>query len=268
MKSIRSFILSYCCLLVISFGVQAKQWRGIVPLRSTKRDVERLLGKPQRADDKLVHYELINETVDFWFIADYAAPGKSRYFSPDTIRLIEVYPKEKLVPADLGLDQEKLVFVRPSNPANMGYQGYVDEDNGFIVKTRNGAIEVALYFGDRKDGGRCPSCTIDPHALANEPICILCPAVLVASPDQIEMGESLNFTVAVTTGSPPPNLTFTWTADAGKIVGGQGTPAIVVDTRNVTGSSITATVEVGGVDPVVCNRTASSTTQITKRPQN
>jgi hypothetical protein len=266
MKSICSLILSCCCLLVISFGVHAKPWRGIVPLRSTKRDVERLLGKSQRADDKLVHYDLVNETVDFLLIADDAIPGKSRYLSPDTIKSIQVYPREKLVPADLGLAQEKLAFVKPSNPANMGYQGYVDDEAGLIIKTRNGVIEIALYFGDAKDRTRCPSCTIDPHALANEPICMLCPTVVVASPDQIQMGERIDFTVAVTTGSPPPKLTFNWTTDAGKIVGGQGTPAIVVDATGVAGSSITATVEVGGIDPV-CNQTASSTTQITKRPQ-
>ena len=42
----------YCAKLV-----QAKEWRGIVPLKSTRADVERLLGKP----NGLGRYEFDNE---------------------------------------------------------------------------------------------------------------------------------------------------------------------------------------------------------------
>jgi hypothetical protein len=267
MRLISKVALSCFCLLLVPLATRAEPWRGIVPLRSTKRDVERLLGKPLRADDKLMRYELVNETVDFSLIGDAATTGESSHLSPDTIKSIQVYPKQKLLFADLGLAQEKIGFVRPSNPANIGYEGYVDGDGGLIVKALHGAIEVVLYFGNAKDRARCPSCTIDPHALANEPICVLCPTVMVTSPDEIQAGQNATFTVSVTTGSPPPKLTFNWTIDAGKIVEGQGTSAIVVDIKNVAGRSITATVEVSGIDPV-CNRTASSSTQITKRPQN
>lgn len=44
--------LIICCLLVLTFGISAsaKSWRGIVPLRSTRADVEKILGKPAGSD--------------------------------------------------------------------------------------------------------------------------------------------------------------------------------------------------------------------------
>lgn len=35
-----------CVLMIVGQNVTAKSWRGIVPLKSTRADVERLLGKP------------------------------------------------------------------------------------------------------------------------------------------------------------------------------------------------------------------------------
>jgi len=53
---------------------------------------------------------------------------------------------------------------------------------------------------------------------------------------------------------------------AGSISSGQGTSTITVDTTGLGGQSVTATVELGGLDPS-CSRTASCTTQIGKPPE-
>ena len=45
MKIIR-FIILTALFLVLQTNLQAKEWRGITPLKSTRADVERLLGKP------------------------------------------------------------------------------------------------------------------------------------------------------------------------------------------------------------------------------
>src|SRR6185503_8202733 len=62
-------------------------------------------------------------------------------------------------------------------------------------------------------------------------------------------------------GTPTVSETYNWTVSAGQITSGQGTSSITVDTKGAGGNSITATVEVGGVDPS-CNRTASCTVQV------
>ena len=41
----------------------AKEWRGIVPLQSTRQDVTRLLGNPSDANSIRANYSLENEDV-------------------------------------------------------------------------------------------------------------------------------------------------------------------------------------------------------------
>jgi hypothetical protein len=50
-------------LLFLVSAVGAKEWRGITPLKSTKNDVERLLGKP----NQLGRYEIQNERVSITY---------------------------------------------------------------------------------------------------------------------------------------------------------------------------------------------------------
>src|SRR5258705_8817221 len=60
------------------------------------------------------------------------------------------------------------------------------------------------------------------------------------------------------------NVTYNWSVSAGTISGGQGTSSITVDTAGLGGQTVTATVELGGLDPS-CARTASCSTQV--RPE-
>lgn len=55
--------LIVACLLLLTFGLTAaaKSWRGIVPLRSTRADVEKILGKPTASNHV---YKIGAGTVD------------------------------------------------------------------------------------------------------------------------------------------------------------------------------------------------------------
>ena len=57
------------------------------------------------------------------------------------------------------------------------------------------------------------------------------------------------------------NVTYNWSVSAGTITSGQGTSSITVDTDGLGGQTVTATVELGGLDPS-CARTGSCTTGI------
>jgi hypothetical protein len=57
-------------------------------------------------------------------------------------------------------------------------------------------------------------------------------------------------------------VTYNWSVSAGTITSGQGTPTITVDTANLAGQSITATLSVGGADPACSGTTASCTTAV------
>jgi hypothetical protein len=87
-----------------------------------------------------------------------------------------------------------------------------------------------------------------------------CPNVAVSCTDTVDQGQPITFTASLT-GEGGGSVTYNWSVSAGTISSGQGTSSITVDTTGVGGQNVTATVEVGGLDPA-CGRTASCTTSV------
>jgi hypothetical protein len=85
-----------------------------------------------------------------------------------------------------------------------------------------------------------------------------CPTVSVSCPSDVDQGSPITYTASV---SGDMSVTYNWSVSAGTISGGQGTSSITVDTTGLGGQTVTATVELGGLDPS-CSRTASCSTSI------
>jgi hypothetical protein len=94
---------------------------------------------------------------------------------------------------------------------------------------------------------------------------LVCPTVRVDCGGEVEQGTPATFTAQVGMGTPPVSPTYNWTVSAGTITSGQGTSSITVNTDNLAGQTVTATVELGGLDPS-CGRTASCSTPIRGLP--
>jgi hypothetical protein len=266
MRLLRIIALAGGLLLVTPIATQAESWRGIVPLRSTKTDVERLLGKPSEATDTILTYRSVNETAFVHLITTDAGNLDVKVFPSGTVEHIQVFPRQMLSLSALGLDEKRIVFVKGTRPEHSGFQGYVDDDAGLIVKTNGTQVEIVFYFANSKDRAACSTCSISLQKLADVPTCVLCPSVMVTCQNDTDAFGRAMFTVSVSVGYPAPKLTFDWTVDAGIIVAGQGTDTITVNARQVKGLSTTATVIVGGMDAYpACTNTASCTTQIVKR---
>jgi hypothetical protein len=258
--------LTWSLSLLLLFAIQgdAKSWRGIEPLRSTRSDVERLLGKPSETTDKSLTYRFPSETVFVSLITTKAEYVSLTNLPRGTVKDIQVIPKDPVRVADLGLDENRIVFIKGSRPEYLGFQGYIDLDAGLIVQTSGPNVERIFYFGNAKDRASCPNCSIEPQALADVPICVLCPTVSLTCPDQVEAGTPAMFTSNVAMGYPAPRLSYSWTITAGTIIEGRETESIKVDTKNLAGKTLNATVDVGGIDPA-CARTASCAVQIIPR---
>ena len=83
----------------------------------------------------------------------------------------------------------------------------------------------------------CPDCLRD----------IECPTLGVLGPNGPKSaGEEMIFTANLTGGA---QVTYTWKVSSGTILSGQGTASITVDTTGLAGQTVTATVEIGGLDP-------------------
>jgi hypothetical protein len=86
-----------------------------------------------------------------------------------------------------------------------------------------------------------------------------CPTVSVSCPTSVDLGSAITFSSSLSSSA---NVTYNWSVSAGTISSGQGTSSITVDTAGLGGQTVTATVEVGGLDPA-CSRTASCSTSVT-----
>ena len=83
----------------------------------------------------------------------------------------------------------------------------------------------------------------------------LCPNVTISCPDSVIADQPITFTANVAGGAGQTNPTYNWTTTAGRIIDGQGTRSITVDTAGLAGQSIAATLNVraNGLDcPASC----------------
>jgi len=75
---------------------------------------------------------------------------------------------------------------------------------------------------------------------------IICPNVTMSCPDAASENAPVTFTATISGGSGGVRPTYNWTVSAGRIISGQGTRSITVDTAGLAGQTIRADLEVGG----------------------
>ena len=123
----------------------------------------------------------------------------------------------------------------------------VDDGCGICGKTQTQTVTIR----------ECPDCVRECN----------CPSLSVTGPAGItQPGETMTFTANVS-GGTQDNITFNWTVSAGTIESGQGTPTITVRTTpDLAGGNVTATVNLGGLDPnCPCTTTAQETAPVAER---
>ena len=118
----------------------------------------------------------------------------------------------------------------------------VDDGCGVCGKTDTRTIKVQ----------ECPDCVVINNCS--------CPTLTVSGPAGVtNPGDAMTFTA-----SSGGDVTYNWSVSAGTIESGQGTPSITVrTTKDMGGSNVTATVNIGGTDPAcACKTTASETAPV------
>jgi hypothetical protein len=148
-------------LVVAGAVVTAKPWRGIVPLKSTRVDVERLLGSPKQSSEFDSYYSLPNEIVVVHFQATACDElGFEWNVPPDTVIEIGVIPKgqhrrEEYLPSDA-----------KSDDGGAGFVYYSDAAAGFTVETYKDLVTLLEYSPEAaQENLRCPrkqTCCIHP----------------------------------------------------------------------------------------------------------
>ena len=133
---------------------KGNEWRGIVPLHSTRADVEKLLGpaKPSKQTE-MSDYETENEEVTVLYAS--GPPCSNNGFRMwkvphDTVVGIIIHPKKELLLANLNLDdrQYKKTDSQGHGPP---YFYYTNEQEGHQYEVTQGRIMSIVYTGTAKD---------------------------------------------------------------------------------------------------------------------
>ena len=200
MKLIVLLLLCACGLLSTA-SLQPAGWRGIVPLHSTRADVERIIGEPNFKYDL---YDFENERVSIMYSGDPCTEGlRGSYNVPrDTVISIDVSPKRMMTLSGLGVDLAK--YKKTRDPAIEVHSFYRNEEEGITIGTFEGDGEdkgkvLRIYYGPAaKDIHlRCHTATTKQAAKADDsraeqinggPIGDPCPQVSIIGPKDAACG--------------------------------------------------------------------------------
>lgn len=152
MTSIKLLLLCVSVMLPIAAQSQAKGWRGIMPLHSTRADVERLIGKPNFKYDL---YDFENERVFILYSSKPCTEGLQGSWNVprDTVIQVSVAPKEKLRLSDLQIDFSK--YERVEDPLTKIHIYYTNKEEG---------IRYVVFEGGGEDDGKILNTYYEPAA--------------------------------------------------------------------------------------------------------
>lgn len=141
-------IVAAFSLTILVVDAQAKGWRGIVPLKSTRADVERLLGKP----NVLGRYQFEEERAYILYSAgECGNPDKCECLVPnDTVLRIAVTLEYGVKLSKLNIDKKKYA----KKQAPYGQQStYSDLDEGIVyaVDESDETVTAIDYWPSTKD---------------------------------------------------------------------------------------------------------------------
>ena len=116
-------------------------WRGIIPLHSTRADVERLLG-PATDGCKCAYY-LDDVNVSFVYSSFNCKSGGAWDVPPYTVLRIVVYPKNHPRFSDLDVDKTKFTEKNEGHIENI--VSYVNDVDGLIIEV-NREMDMVMGF--------------------------------------------------------------------------------------------------------------------------
>ena len=136
-------------MFVLADVSQAKEWRGIAPLKSTRADVEKLLGRSTH-DGYGISYPVGDEVATF----EYSSGGcsdKGRVYDvpPYTVLRIRVSSGHKPRFSDLEIDLRKFRKVEDSELPDVLY--YINDEEGVAYEVQGGLVMTTEYWPTAKD---------------------------------------------------------------------------------------------------------------------
>lgn len=144
MKTGRIIFLYSCLTLALAGVVDAQEWRQIVPLKSTRADVERLLGPGERSNG--VVYELKDGNLSIEYSTGPCSTIKRGGWNvPEGVVIsFRFSPKVKQRISDLKPDRKRFKKVKDQHVGVIYY--YINDKEGIMYEVQQGEVGYVEYY--------------------------------------------------------------------------------------------------------------------------
>lgn len=153
MRIVSAITVALLLLTPSTSATDTKGWRGIVPLRSTRADVEALLG--EGTNECKCSYNREDANSHFVYSSGNCETGGSGDWNiaPETVIRFTIYPKPSLKSADLKIDESE--FEKRVSIGDLLL--YVNAEEGFSMEVQGGLV-ISLSYGPSAGDEylRCP----------------------------------------------------------------------------------------------------------------
>ena len=142
-------ILFLCGLILIAVpNASAQQWRKIVPLKSTRADIERLLGPNDKSYG--VDYELTDGVVSIEYSSGPCRKERQGGWNvPEGVVIsFSFSAKNKQRETDLKLNRRKFRRVIDTHTGGITY--YINERDGITYEIQQGQVDGVEYYPPKK----------------------------------------------------------------------------------------------------------------------
>jgi hypothetical protein len=144
MKNGRTILLWLCLTLALAGVVEAQEWRTIVPVKSTRTDVERLLGPRERSYGLIYELETGNLSIEYSTGLCGGDKREGWNVPEDTVISYKFSAKVKQRLADLKLDGEKFKKVKDTHVGVVDY--YINDEEGIMYQVQDGEVDYVEYY--------------------------------------------------------------------------------------------------------------------------
>ena len=143
------FAAGFLAVIFLCGTAFSKSWRGITPLRTTRPDVERLLGKPVLSSNDSATYYTDVEAVSIRYSngTPCGTSANSEWNVPaGRVISITVAPKTIIQFSSLNLDESK--YRKSSDPHRLSAFEYTNIEEGESITVVNGEVTSFDYTAD------------------------------------------------------------------------------------------------------------------------
>lgn len=234
----RSLLLAFAVVMTAKHAA-AQEWHGIKPLKSTRADVVRVFGE---CADKEKPCVFLIENEDVWI--DFSSAQNCHGAPADTVLLVKRVLVNTMPIKAMGVDLRRFKSFDPARWRKAEYRAFVDENSGLLFKTLRGEVFEIYDIGAKTDRQACSN--YSHYANIRELLSVWWEHVFMINavncpPTAID-GERV--VIDADYAGTGQRRIPTWITTGGRIVAGQGTRKILLDTTGMAGKVFTVTVEV------------------------